>query len=438
MHLRALTVAVLLAAPLAAQDSAVPSAAGGPSSAATLTLDEVYALARERNPMIRAASSVADATATRVDAAGTLPDPTFQVGLMNFGLPGFETDMPMSMAPAVSAMQMVPFPGKLGLSEEIASLSTEMARAGTDEAWWDVRGRAARAFYSIYEVERKLEVARETRSLLVDFEQVARAMYGAGTGRQSDVLRANVEIARMDAEIRRMEAMRTAAVARLNAVLDRPADAPVPAVTYHGLPGTTPGQDTLRAWAESTRPMLSQSRLGVEQAETRRDLARRQIWPDFTIGLQYGQRPSAAGAVRMGSVMLGFSVPVHASARQLRMRDEASAMQQMAQAQLEQTRAGVDARIGELVAELDRARSLVSLYRTDVLPQAEANVESSMASYRVGAVDFMTLVDAQMAVNRFRQELYALLADYGRAVADMEATIGRELPATTQVLAEDR
>lgn len=443
MHLRALTVAaVLLATPLAAQDGVVRSAPGGPSSVradvAPLTLDEAYALARVRNPMIRAAASVADAAATRVDAAGTLPDPMLQVGLMNFGLPGFETDMPMSMAPALSAMQMVPFPGKLGLSEEIASFSTEMARAGADEAWWDIRARAARAFYGIYEVERKLAVARETRGLLVDFEQVARALYGAGTGRQSDVLRANVEIARMDAEIRRMEAMRTAAAARLNAVLDRPADTPVPAVSYAALPGTTPAGDTLRAWAEASRPALARSRLGVEQAETRQDLARKQIWPDFTVGLQYGQRPSSTGSVRMGSVMLGFSLPVHAGSRQLRVRDEAAAMQRMAEARLDETRAGVDARIGELEAELERARSLVALYRTDVLPQAEANVASSLASYRVGAVDFMTLVDAQMAVNRFRQELYALLADYGRAVAEMEATIGRELPATTPVLAEDR
>lgn len=444
MKLRAYTAAaVLWVTPLAAQDAGVPpadvpapSAESGPVS--VLTLEEVYALTRDRNPMIRAASSRAAATATRVDAAGTLPDPMLQVGLMNFGVPGLETDMPMSMVPALSAMQMVPFPGKLGLSERIAEYTTDMARAGTDEVWWGVRGKAARAFYGIYEVDRKLEVMRETRDLLVDFEQIARAMYGAGTGRQSDVLRANVEIARMDAEIRRMEAMRTAAAARLNAVLDRPADTPVPAVAFGTHPGTAPAADTLRAWAAASRPALARSRLGVEQAETRQDLARRQIWPDFTVGVQYGQRPAAAGAVRMGSVMLGFSLPVHAGTRQLRLRDEAAAMQQMAEAELTQTWAQVDAGIGELVAELDRARSLVALYRTDVLPQAEANVESSLASYRVDAVDFMTLVDAQMAVNRFRQELYGLLADYGRAVADMEATIGRELPATTEMLAEAR
>lgn len=56
------------------------------------------------------------------------------------------------------------------------------------------------------------------------------------------------------------------------------------------------------------------------------------------------------------------------------------------------------------MAGLDRARTLVRLYRGQVLSQAEAAVQSALSSCRVGAVDFITLIDAQMAVNGFRQE----------------------------------
>jgi len=422
----------LAAAALAALFPAVPAAAQD----AALTLDSVYAAARLRNPSLRAAQAVADAASARVDGAGVLPDPTLQVGVMNFGLPGLETDMAMSMAPAIQAMQRVPFPGKLGLSARIAEQSTSMARAGAEERWWQVRTQAATAFYALYELDRKLDVSRQTLRLLQDFQQVARAMYGAGAGQQSDVLRAGVEIARMDAEVRRMEAMRTAGAARLNAILDRTAATPVPAVTYPAPPLATPARDTLLAWAEASRPRLARSLLGLEQADTRRTLAARQIWPDFTVGLAYGQRPGSAGTVRMGSVMLGFSLPIHAGSRQLRQRDEADAMAAAAAADLRGERAQVDARIGELLAELDRARTLVRLYRTDVLPQAEADVTSSLASYRVGSIDFMTLVDAQMSLNRYRQELYTLLADYGRAVAALEGAMGRVLPPTNDTLAE--
>jgi outer membrane protein, heavy metal efflux system len=406
-------------------------------TATMLSLDEVYRLAWERNPMLKAAGAMADATATREASAALPPDPTIQVGVMNFSIPGFDTDMASSMAPSIQAMQMVPFPGKLGLSGQIAEQSTDMARAAADERWWEVRSMAAGAFYRIFEIDSQLDVMRETLGLLENFQEVADAMYRAGGGRQSDVLRANVEVSRMEAEITRMEAMRKVATARLNAVLNRPAETAVPTVVLPELPSTSPEPATLLAWSEETRPLLSRSRTGVEQAQTRQALARRQIWPDFSIGLQYGQRDAGAmGTERMGSAMVGFSVPIFAAARQLRMRDEATAMETMAQAELSAARAQVDSRIGELLAELDRSRTLIALYRNDVLPQAEANVESSFASYRVGAVDFMTLVDAQMSTNRYEQELYALLAEYGRAVAELEATVGRELPATTELLAE--
>ena len=413
----------LAPAPLGSRAAGEPDPAGTP-----FTLEEAYRLARERNPMLRAAAAVADASEAREPSAGLPPDPQLQLGIMNFGVPGLETDMPTSMVPSIQAMQMLPWPGKLGLSSRIAEQGTAMARADADETWWEVRSRTAMAFYMVWEADRQLEVMRETVGLLRDFEQVAKAMYSAGQGRQSDVLRAGVEVARMDADIERMEAMRAAAAARLNGLFDRPADTPVPSPELSPLPAQIPAVDSLRAWAEAGRPMLERARTGVEQAETRGRLARKEIWPDPVVGFEYGQRAGAMGTERMGSLMLGFSVPLFAGSRQLRMRDEADAMAAMARAELADMRARVDADIGERLAELDRTRTLITLYRGEVLPQAHANVESSFSSYRVGAVDFMTLVDAQMTVNEYEQELHAMMADYGRSIADLEMAIGRELP----------
>jgi outer membrane protein TolC len=191
-------------------------------------------------------------------------------------------------------------------------------------------------------------------------------------------------------------------------------------------------------WAESSRPALVRGRIGVEQARTRRDLAARELWPDLTLGAQYGQRPGEMGTERMGSLMLGFSVPVFAGQRQLQMRREAAAMEEMAEAELADIRAQVDARIGELIAELERARTLIALYRSEVLPQAGVNVSSALSGYRVGAVDFMTLVDAQMTVNEYREEQHALFAEYGRLIAELEMTVGREIPLSNPTLVEQR
>lgn len=111
-------------------------------------------------------------------------------------------------------------------------------------------------------------------------------------------------------------------------------------------------------------------------------------------------------------------------------------MTAMSSAELQSLRADVRARIGELHAELIRTQTLITLYRSEVLPQAEANVTAALSSYRVGRVDFMTLVEAQMSLNRYGQEVYALLAEYGWRTAELEMVLGRELPATTHVIGE--
>jgi outer membrane protein TolC len=432
----------------AAVASALLLTTGGDAAAqAGLRLDDVYRLVRERNPALQAAGSLVTARRAVVAAAGTLPDPQVELGAMNLSLPEFSGDMPTSMVPSIQVMQMLPLSGKLGLNERIAGQAVQIALADADEAWWEVRAEAAMAFYEMYQADRELAVMKETLALLQDYREVAQAMYSAGEGRQADVLRAGVEAARMEADIRRMEAMRLGAEARLQAVMNADPGQRIAPPELPVLPATIPSSDSLRAWADAVRPMLARGRTEVEQAGTRLQLARKEIWPDLTLAVQYGQRraalPSGAGAMteeatteHMGSVMLGFSVPLFAGRRQLKMREEAEAMRQMAQADLLRMRARVHGQIGQLVADLERNRTLVELYMRDVLPQADANVQSAFSSYRVGQVDFMTLVDAQMTANRYRQELAALIAEYGADVAELEMTIGRELPATTALRTE--
>lgn len=414
----------------------LPRAGSAQAGGQPLRLADVYAEVEDRNPMVQAASASAQAARARQSSAATLPDPQLQLGVMNASLPGLRTDMPNSMAPSIQLMQMVPTAGKLPLAGRIARQETEMAQAAAAEVGWEVRSRAAMAFYEVYAADRQIVVMRETLELLRIFEQVARSMYAAGAGRQSDVLRAGVEVTRMEADIRRMEAMRQGAAARLNAVLNRPAGTPVGGAELPILPASVPGQDTLVAWADGTRPMLARGRTAVEQAGTRRELAGREIWPDLQVGVQYGQRPAEMGTERMGSLMVGFTLPVFAGRRQYAMRRETEAMQRMSTAELADMRAQVGARIGELVASLDRDRTLVRLYRTDILPQAEANVQSALAGYRSGSVDFMTLVDAQMTANQYRQELSRLVADYGTLLAELEMTVGRTLPAASEAVSE--
>src|SRR5690606_24994119 len=145
----------------------------------------------------------------------------------------------------------------------------------------------------------------ETLDWLRQFADIAATMYSVGSGTQSDVLRAGVEVSRMEADVARMRAMRASAAARLNAPLARPSGTPIRDVAFTPLPATVPAAGTLTALASESRPMLERARIVVDQARTREALARREIWPDLSVGVQYGQRGSDTGTERMGSLMVG-------------------------------------------------------------------------------------------------------------------------------------
>jgi outer membrane protein TolC len=386
----------------------------------TLTLAAVLAELAARSPQLRAAQAGARAAAARIGPARRLPDPQLQFSTMNRDLPGFELNDPLGMN-QVQLMQMVPLGGKLGLAARSARADSAAAVSRIADAWWNQRSAAVDLFTELWRADRSIAVMEETTTLLRRLSATSEAMYRVGEGRQADVLRAQVELARMQEEILRMQTMRTSYAARLNALLDRPAGDSVPTPLMPALDAELPALDSLLGRAAQERPLLVAGEFGVAAAAATEERASRELWPDLQLGAIYGQRSMEDGTERMLSLMVGASVPIWAGSRQKQMRLEATAMREMAEADLAAMRAETRGMLMEMVAEVGRARRLGALYRHTILPQAEATVSSALTSYRVGAVDFMTVLDNQMTVNRYRLDALALVADEVRALAQLEA-----------------
>jgi len=391
----------------------------------TLRLADALRLAQTTNPMLRASRAGAVAAAARVGPAGALPDPQLQFGLMNRMASEFRsTADPMTMN-QVQLMQMLPWPGKLGGVRAAARHLAAAASADADGQGRMLAAQVRMAYYNVAYADRALDVMRRTLGLLRDFRDVTTTMYGVGTGLQQDVLRAQVEVARMTEEIARMGQDRIAAAARLNALLGRAATSPVGALELPDLPAADlPEADTLIAWALASRPALQAGTERVAAAEASLRAARRDLFPDFQLGIAYQARPAFPN---MLSVMVGVNLPVFAGSKQLAMRREAGAMRDMSQADLANLRNETIAQLIETRARAEQDRNLGRLYRTSILPQSRAAVDAALASYRVGRVTFMQLIDNQMTVNRYDTESYRLLADYRQAVGELEALVGRSL-----------
>jgi outer membrane protein TolC len=390
----------------------------------TLRLAQALERAREANPSLQAARLRADAAEARVSQAGAFPDPMLSFGFMNRPIGDLDrTDQPMTMN-TVGLMQRFPWPGKLGFSEDRAEHLAAAEASDAEEVGRRLLARVKSTYFQLAFMDRALAVMRDTRGLLRDFFEVSSARYAVGEGLQQDVLQAQVSVAQMTEDITVMEQDRLAMAARLNALLGRDATAPVGALELSGPGGELPPVDSLMALAAERRPALQAARQRALAAEAGYKAARRFLYPDITVSLNYGGRPQFEDFV---SLMFGISIPVFAGSRQLPMREEMQAMQRMEEARERDLYNETFAELSELRAQAERARSLSRLYETSVLPQAEAAVQSALSAYRVGRIDYTTLVVNEMTVNRYSIESVRLTAEYHRAVAQVEALVGSTL-----------
>ena len=416
------TVRALLT--LAAAMAADSGEAMSQPTAEPFSLDEAVSLAREANPALRAARLRADVAAERVPQAGALPNPMLGFGLMNRQIADFGSTAEPMLQNRIEFSQRLPWPGKLGFSEERWELLASAGALDAEETELALIARVKAVYYRLAFMDRALIIMENTRGLLREFLDVSSTLYAVGEGLQQDVLQAQVAVASMTEDITVVEQDRLATAARLNALLGRAATV---AVEELGLP--PPGEElppveALMVLADAQRPGLQAARERTRAAEAGYRAARRAIYPDFTVGMAYSQRPQFNDWL---SFMVGISLPLWAGKSHLPLRREMAAMQAEEEARAIHIYNETFARIAERRAEAERARKLVALYSTSVLPQARAAVESALSAYRVGKVDFMTLVQNELTVNRFEIESVRLAAEYQRAVGELQALVASDL-----------
>lgn len=389
----------------------------------TLRLYEVVAELRRANPMLQSARYAADAASERVTQAGALPDPMLTLGLRNRPLSGSGTGQMMTMN-WFGLSQTLPWPGKLGFSEQRADHLALASQMDAEEMEAALIARAKSAYFQAAFMDRALGIMAATRDLLRDFLDVTSAKYAVGTGLQQDILQAQVAIARMTADITAVEQNRVAMIARLNALLGRPATAPVEALELWPTRREVPDVETLMLTSAANRPAIRAARERALAAEAGYRASRRALYPDFNLAVGYGQRPEFPD---LATVQLGIKIPLWAGAKQLPARREMQAVRSMEAARELDLHNQTFALLSELRAAAVRAQELARLYETSIIPQAAAAVESSLSAYRVGSVDYMTLLSNQMTVNQFEIERVRLAAEFHDALGGIAALTNSQI-----------
>lgn len=370
----------------------VAPAAAAPAIIPGADLDSVRTWLIERNPELRALQAEAEAAQARVLPAGALPDPMAEVELMGID-PGRPSLLPGNVdATTWRLRQSFPMWGKRGLARQVARHEASAAGLDRDALALDLLARAEEAYVRLWHAREAVAVLDRQIELLEQLEDVARARYSLGIAAQQDSIRAQVARTGLQRERIARLAARGEAAAMLNAVLARPADALLAESASEPelqLPSEHLDQ-ALALLTDAGHPALKASAARAEAADVALQLQRRARYPDLSLGVGVMQRDDR---VEGYEVMLAVEVPLQQRARRERER-EARLMGDAARARSDALAAGLSGQLGQAWSQAHGARDQRLLIEQTLIPQAQANFESALASYRVGEVDFGTLLEA--------------------------------------------
>jgi outer membrane protein TolC len=390
------------------------------------SVESLLSAARAGSPEVRAAMLEASAATERIGPAGALPDPMLRIELENITRGGTQNP---SLWPSqvgdtkYTVLQALPFWGKRDLKRAVATAEAEQANGRASDAWVEVASRIKSLYAQYWLTEKSLQLIRENIALSASLEQIAQVRYASGLVAQQDAIRAQVEHSTLETERVAMESERHHLKVFLNAMLARGGSAALAAPdALRPLPASL-DLAALGERVQAKNPLLAIEAARVGGAEKSRDLAYRNRYPDFTVGIAPMQTQNR---VDSWSLMLEMNLPLQQGSRRSQER-EADRLLEAAAARQEATAHRLHGDLNAALANLEAARNIEQITRNRLLPQAELSFTAALAGYENGKLDFATLLDAQRQIRNAHLALLRAQAAQQTRLAEIERLLGEEL-----------
>jgi outer membrane protein TolC len=394
------------------------------SSGSQVMLDELIKEGLTKNPAIQSATRRVNALRARIPQAKTLPDPTVSVGWMGDIAPFKVQKGDPSSYRSIGAMQEIPYPGKLKLRGQIADREAEAA-------WWEYEATRRRivaeiksAYYDYFFVSKATEITLKNKDLLQKLIKIAEAKYQVGQGLQQDVLKSQIELSRLLQRLKVLEQQKKTAQVRLNTLLYRSPEEPLGDPEPFSKAEFAYTVDELYEKALAQDPSLQREQRVIEQNQYAVNLARKEYYPDFSVGYSYLNRPAMP---EMHGFTFTLNIPVFYKTKQREGVREATEGLLGAQSGRDDRKTTLFFEVKQLYLTARTSEDLATLYAKTIVPQSTLALESSLAAYQVGKLDFLTMITNFITVLDYEVNYYEELSNYQKALAGLEVFTGLEL-----------
>ena len=380
---------------------------------APLTLADVVRLASERRDEIQAAGARTRAAEARPVIVSALGDPMVSPSIDHLPFMGGGADI------SVTIEQQIPLSGVRRHRRASALADVDRLRADVNRTTLDVGIQAASAFLMLQERRRTQVLVSEQIALARDVVAAANARYASGTAPQSDVLRAELEVARLEALARALVGESLAAEAMLNTSLALDADRAIQPLAPVAFPQPPPSWSAIKS-ALAARPELASGRAEVVRAEADIQVMRDMFQPMATI------RTGPASTMAEGRgwmAMVGLSLPVWRGKLRAGVA-EAQAMRAMSEADLRAMTRMIEGDAAVALNRLKAARDRQAALSSDVLPRARMAIAPAVAGYTSGQVPLVGVIEAVQALWFVQADLIAADMELGLAWARVGRAVG--------------
>jgi outer membrane protein TolC len=397
---------------------------------AALTLDKAIAYALQGNPGLAEIKARAEALASIPAQAGALDDPTVNFDMLNVPTRSFnlrKEDMTMM---ELGISQALPFPGKLALREKIAKQEALAASDSVDEARLRLVRDVKQNWWRLYYYDQAALLLNEAEQFFLQLIEISQAKYQLGKGTQQDVLLAQMELSKLKDEKLDLISMRHSLANQFNVLLDKLPEKPViiPQQADFKLPNLT--ESGLQEKALQTRPLFAQHQKMLDAAVAKVDLAKRNVYPDFTVGAGYAVRqnsPTGEARSDFASVRLSMNLPIYAGQKQHKAIDQRQSELLQERYALQDEHHKIQAEIASKAAEYQHAKEKLQLLENEIIPQAQQTVNSLLAGYQVSQSDFSDLLRTQLSYLQYQTQYWLVLTNSQQLLAELSADVGEEL-----------
>lgn len=407
----------------------ITSAQAAQENCEELSLQQALKTSLEANPSLASITRRYEALANIPSQQAALPDPVLSLGAINFPTDTFDLDQENMTQMQLGIAQKFPFPGKLGLKEQSATLEAEAALEDVDEARLNLAKNIQLTWWDIFYLQKSLSTIRSNQELLRATVAAARTKYEVGKGLQQDVLLAQLELTRLlDRELDVVNAVKQKTAA-LVAFLGRSATdgCIAPIHVEEPLLTTIFPEIELLGLADTNRPGLLALKKKTAASKARIASARKDYYPDFTVGAAYGYRQDTQdGRDRsdLGTIKVSMNIPIWTGSKLDRAVAQRTSESLAAEQKVLDFRNRVQATISSQYSEYTNTAQQSRLYKDSLIPQAEQTAAAMLKGYQVNKVDFLNVVRAQLALYNYKITYWHHLSSAQKALANLEAATG--------------